>query len=270
MSELGGKKVMSVMSTDLSMWDMNPKNGMLPLTCTVVGYLVMSGYANYGQNNPTPTPVDGQAVYLQIDYGGGDYHNTTLMMVTRYNPSTGIHGYFSGTAVIVAWGGNGIWVGSSGGINNFRVYYAGNSELAGCNSPQIAITTTTALTNTDLSMCDMTPKSGEGSFACTVVGYLMRSGITENQSDSSIVDGETMILEMQNSDGSWTDTGIHMITGYNSSTGYHGYYSGSVIIGTPVSTAPYGPGTSYMPWPQGTYNFRISYAGNSSKNLVGC
>lgn len=125
------------------------------------------------------------------------------------------------------------------------------------NSPSIAITVAYPTVATDESMWDMNPKTGTFPLTCTIIGYLSRAGVGENQADSSIVDGETIILQMQGASGQWLNTGLSMTTGYNSSNGYHGYYSGSIVL----------PDTMLSP---GSYNFRIYYAGNTSKGLQGC
>jgi len=124
------------MPQDLTKWDIRPKqgNGTLPMTIFVEGYLTPLGYpANY--------PVDdNQTIILQIDWGGGDFHDTILSMVTHPDSSTGTlyHGYFSGTVDLVAEGGNGIWI-YAPGVNDFRVRYAGNSILEAVTSPIISV-----------------------------------------------------------------------------------------------------------------------------------
>ena len=125
------------------------------------------------------------------------------------------------------------------------------------NSPSIAITVAYPTVTTDESMWDMNPKNGTFPLTCTVIGYLSRNGISENKSDSTIVDSETMILQMQGAAGEWLDTGLHMTTAYNTGTGIHGYYSGTIVL----PSSMIGPGT---------YNFRMYYAGNSAKGLQGC
>ena len=125
------------------------------------------------------------------------------------------------------------------------------------NSASIAITVAYPTVATDETRWDMNPKNGTFPLTCTVTGYLWRSGVTENQSDSSIVDGETMVLQMQGEAGEWINTGLTMTTAYNSSNGYHGYYTGQIVL----------PDSMLSP---GTYEFHVYYAGNSSKGLQGC
>jgi len=128
-----------MVSTDLSTWDINPKSGVgLPLTITVDGYLAVSGLDD--------ETLDGETVTLQIDWGGGDFHDTMLSMVTGYNPDTNRHGYFSGTVALTVEGGNGIWV-YAPGTYYFRSNYVGNSskDMSGVTSPIISVTDTPPL-----------------------------------------------------------------------------------------------------------------------------
>lgn len=132
---------MVLMPQDLTKWDIRPKqgNGTLPMTIFVEGYLTpMAPY-----NSPIYEFDDNQTIILQIDWGGGDFHDTTLSMVTRPDSSTGTlyHGYFSGTVDLVAEGGNGIWI-YAPGTSYFRVRYAGNSTLAAVTSPIITVIST--------------------------------------------------------------------------------------------------------------------------------
>ena len=117
----------ATMSTDESMWNMTPTSGDLPLTCTVVGYVSLSGYPTYGQGDSTPTPVDGETVILQMQGAGGEWLDTGLHMVTGYNAATGIHGYYEGTIVLSA-------PMLSPGTYSFVIFYAGNATkgLEGC------------------------------------------------------------------------------------------------------------------------------------------
>lgn len=125
------------------------------------------------------------------------------------------------------------------------------------DSPAINVVVGYPTVNTDLSMWDLTPKSGSLPFIIAYGGYLWRQGITENQSDSTIVDGETVQLQVLFPGGSWSPVGPAVTTGYIGGTGYHGYYSGTLPLSAP----------SIYP---GTFGFRIHYAGNASKGLLGC
>lgn len=121
------------------------------------------------------------------------------------------------------------------------------------NSPTITITVTGApLMPTDLSMWDMNPKSGSSPLTCTWVGYLTAPGYTPIY---EVFDGETVSLQRQNADGSWSETGRTATTGIDpSNSSYHGYFSGTVTL----------------PTTPGTYAFRVHYAGSASKGLEGC
>ncbi len=126
------------------------------------------------------------------------------------------------------------------------------------NSPAITVTVTFPSVGTDLTRWDINPKSGNLPFTVSYVGYLFRQGInSENQADSGIVDGESVQLQILFPGGSWADVGPSVTTGYNGGTGYHGWFSGSIPL-------------SYPQVPPGSYQFRVRYAGNSSKGLQGC
>ena len=126
---------MSFVPTDLT-WDINPKNGVgLPLSITIDGYLTAQDMDN--------EILDDETIVLQIDWGGGDYHDTMLSMITGYNPDTGRHGYFSGVVALTAEGGDGIWV-YAPGTYYFRLNYIGNSSkrMGGVASSIISVTDT--------------------------------------------------------------------------------------------------------------------------------
>jgi hypothetical protein len=121
------------------------------------------------------------------------------------------------------------------------------------NSPTITITVTAApLMPTDLSMWDMNPKSGSSPLTCTWVGYLIVPGYDPIY---QVFDGETVSLQRQNADGTWSETGQTTKTGPDpTNSAYHGYFSGTITL----------------PTTPGTYVFRVHYAGSASKGLEGC
>jgi len=87
-----------------------------------------------------------------------------------------------------------------------------------------------------------------------VHGFLFRVGITETQADSVIVDGETVYLQ-QNIGGQWQNIET-FTTRYDSDSGYHGYI--------------YGAHTFPIGYTVGAVLTRLTYDGNTAKNLTGC
>lgn len=130
----------------------------------------------------------------------------------------------------------------------------GESLIA--DSISITITVLAAMTQTNISLWDMQPRSGSLPLTITIDGFLFRNGIEENRSDSTIVDGETVTLQQYDpTDGLWKNT-INMTTSYDSARLYHGHFYGTVQF---ASNA--GPGQ---------YQFRAHFSGNAIKGLGGC
>lgn len=118
------------MPTDLSMWDMNPKSGLMPLSCIWTGYLSVPGYA------PIYDVMNGETVTLQMLAQDGSWIETGQSTITGTDPSNSSYfGYFSGSVTLPS---NML----SAGTYKFRVNYAGNSAkgLAASTSPPIGIT----------------------------------------------------------------------------------------------------------------------------------
>ena len=124
---------MSVMPTDLSMWDINPKSGPTPLTIQWQGYLAIQGYA------PTYAVMDSEYVQLQVSDEQGNWIDIPgAAVMTNPNSANGYHGYFNGTYLIpTTW---------PTGTYQFRVFYPGSMTkgLGTQFSPTINVAVTTA------------------------------------------------------------------------------------------------------------------------------
>lgn len=126
-----------------------------------------------------------------------------------------------------------------------------------CDSASITITVVAAMTQTNISLWDMSPRSGSLPLTVTIDGFLFRNGVEENRSDSSIVDGETVILQQYDPTiNQWVNTGIQMVTSYDSSRLYHGHFLGTANFASNANP--------------GQYQFRVHYNGSATKKLEGC
>lgn len=122
-----------------------------------------------------------------------------------------------------------------------------------CNSSEIIVDLVAEVAETNISLWQLTPTSGQQPIAVTIDGFLFRNGIEENQPDSAIVDGEHVYFQVWNG----TDWAVakDIITNFDSVRGYHGH-----IYATFVFTG----------FPTGQYRTRLTYNGNASKGLTGC
>ncbi len=125
-----------------------------------------------------------------------------------------------------------------------------------CDSPVIVVTVTSGVVETNITLWDISPRSGSLPLTVTIDGFLFRNNIQENRSDSTIVDGETVYLQQFDHGSQTWGNILTMTTGYDSARGYHGHF---------YATAQFDP--TAVP---GQYSFRCHFNGNSSKNLGGC
>lgn len=110
-------------ATNITLWDMQPRSGSLPLTITVDGFLFRNGIE---ENRSDSTIVDGETVYLQQYNPTRDQWTNVYTMTTSYDSVRNYHGHFYATVQFDP--------ATVPGNYNYRMHYNGNSSkgLTGC------------------------------------------------------------------------------------------------------------------------------------------